>query len=86
MGCNISVGRKTADELNTKLEQATSAGGSVSVFGIPIGLGASGSSKHTDTSHVGTWDDASMTFKVEPKADASTATVLAVIGEKFSIS
>ncbi|KAK1672725.1 hypothetical protein BDP55DRAFT_731225 [Colletotrichum godetiae] len=38
LGYEIKVGALTAETLDTKLKQTTSAGGSISVSGIPIGL------------------------------------------------
>ena len=67
------------------MKETTSAGGSVSVFGIPISLGGSGSHTSEQDSHTATWDNASKTFKVIPAVDVGFATVIGVVGEKFNI-
>ncbi|KAK7697310.1 hypothetical protein SLS64_013658 [Diaporthe eres] len=85
LGYEISVGASTAETLDTKLKETTSAGGSISVFGIPIGLGGSGSSSKEKQTHSTSWDKASRTFKVIPKYDNNCATVVGLVGERFAM-
>lgn len=85
LGYEISVGASTAETLDTKLKETTSAGGSISVFGIPIGLGGSGSSTKEKETHRTSWDKASRTFKVIPNFDNNCATVVGVVGERFAM-
>ncbi|KXH43604.1 hypothetical protein CNYM01_02743 [Colletotrichum nymphaeae SA-01] len=85
LGYEIKVGASTAETLDTKLKQTTSAGGSISVFGIPIGLGGSGSSTKENQTHKTSWDKASRTFKVVPNFDNNCATVVGVVAEPFQI-
>lgn len=85
IGYQITVGAKTASTLDSKLKSTTSAGGGISIFGIPISLGGSGSRSTEENSHVGTWDNASKTLTVEPTSDTGFATIVGVIGEKFNI-
>ncbi|KAF2761537.1 hypothetical protein EJ05DRAFT_482408 [Pseudovirgaria hyperparasitica] len=86
LGYEITVGTKTASSLDTKFKQTTSAGGSVRVFGIPIGLGGSGSSTEEHNTHVASWDNAKKTFRVLPAPDNGFATIIGVIGEKFTLA
>lgn len=44
MGYEITIGSKTASTLDSKLKSTTSAGGNVSISGIPVSVGGSGSS------------------------------------------
>jgi hypothetical protein len=85
LGYEITVGDSTASSLDTKLKETTSAGGSISIFGIPIGLGGSGSSTTEHNTHSTSWDKATKTFKVVPNFDNNTATVVAVVAEPFNI-
>lgn len=85
LGYEIKVGASTASTLDTKLKETTSAGGSVSVFGIPIGLGGSGSSSKENETHMAKWDKANRTFKVVPNFDNNCATVVGVVAEAFQI-
>ncbi|RSL44901.1 hypothetical protein CEP53_011018 [Fusarium sp. AF-6] len=85
LGYEITVGSSTASTLDTKLKETTAAGGSISIFGIPIGLGGSGSSSKEKETHRTTWDKASRTFKVLPNYDSNCATVVGVVGEPFGI-
>lgn len=85
LGYEITVGDSTASSLDAKLKETTSAGGSISVFGIPINLGGSGSSTTEKNSHSTTWDKASKTFKVVPNFDNNTATIVGVVAEPFNI-
>ncbi|KAL2880410.1 hypothetical protein SGCOL_004127 [Colletotrichum sp. CLE4] len=85
LGYEIKVGALTAETLETKLKQTTSAGGSISVSGIPIGLGGSGSSTTENQSHKTSWDMASRIFKVVPNLNNNDATVVGVVAEPFDI-
>lgn len=85
LGYEISVGTKTASTINKKMKETTAAGGGVKIFGIPIGLSAGGSSTNEHNSHSAEWDNATMTMKVLPRTDTGIATVIGVVGEKFSI-
>ncbi|KAJ1328209.1 hypothetical protein MN608_07545 [Microdochium nivale] len=84
-GYEISFSDSIASSFDSQYKKAVSAGGSINILGLPISLGASGSSTTEKNTHQADWDAASNTLKVEPKADVQTATVLGVVGEKFSI-
>ncbi|KAM7210391.1 hypothetical protein V8F06_014222 [Rhypophila decipiens] len=85
LGYEITVGATAAGQIDTHYQKTVSAGGSVSIFGIPIGLGGSGSSTEESASHSATWDSASKTFKVVPSDQAGYASVVGLMGEKFNI-
>ncbi|KAJ3456627.1 hypothetical protein MRS44_016650 [Fusarium solani] len=85
LGYEITVGTTTASLLDAKLRETSSAGGSISVFGILIELGGSGSPTRRGQTHGFTWDRASRTFKVIPNYHNSCATVVGVVGEAFGI-
>ncbi|KAK4163792.1 hypothetical protein QBC43DRAFT_354274 [Cladorrhinum sp. PSN259] len=85
LGYEITVGAQTASQIDTNYKKTTKAGGRITIFGIPIHVGGSGTSTKEVNSHKATWDKASATFKVVPAQDAGYATVVGVVGEKFSI-
>ncbi|TPX18943.1 uncharacterized protein E0L32_011336 [Thyridium curvatum] len=85
LGYEITVGASTASTIDTKYKETSSAGGSISIFGIPIGIGGGGSHSEEHDSHKATWDSASKTFKVTPAADVGFATVVGLVGEKLNI-
>jgi len=86
LGYEITVGSKTASTIDTKMKETTSASGGIKVLGIPIGLGASGSSSQEHNTHTATWDNASKTLKVLPSSDTGFATVIGLFGEKFALA
>ena len=83
LGYETTVGDSTASTLDTKLNETTSAGGSISGFGIPINLGGSGSPTSEQNTHKTSWDKASMTFKVVPDFANNSATVVGIAAEPF---
>ncbi|KAG8408986.1 hypothetical protein J3459_010776 [Metarhizium acridum] len=67
------------------MKEITSAGGNISVFGIPMSVGGGGSRTDERNSHTATWDNASKTLKVVPGPDVGFATVGGVVGDKSDI-
>ncbi|KAM7217518.1 hypothetical protein V8F06_007149 [Rhypophila decipiens] len=84
LGYEITVGSGVAKTVDNYYNKTVQAGGSISIFGIPIGVGGSGSSTDEKTSHMASWDE-SKTFKVFPAEEAGYATVVGLMGEKFDI-
>ena len=84
LGYKVKFGTKLASRFDTKVKDTKKAGGSVKIFGIPIGLNADFNKSTEKTSHVGTWDNTSGEFTVKAIPDAGFATMLGVIGEKIS--
>src|ERR1700742_3009635 len=80
LGYEITVGSKVASTIDTKMKETTAAKGSLSVFGLPISLSASGSKTTENNTHTATWDNASKTFSVKPNSDTGVATVIGVVG------
>ncbi|KAI9898026.1 hypothetical protein N3K66_006386 [Trichothecium roseum] len=74
LGYEIEVGAETAETLDQMLQETENAGGTVTVFGIPIQLGA-------EDTHYTAWDKDSRTFRVIPNYNNNVATVVGVIGE-----
>ncbi|KAM0428832.1 hypothetical protein ACHAPT_006632 [Fusarium lateritium] len=85
IGFKIILDSAAASALDQKLKETTSAGGSISVFGIPISLGGSGSHTDENQTHEASWDSASKTFTVTPIIDNNCATVVGVVGEGFNM-
>ncbi|KAM7183141.1 hypothetical protein V8F33_013771 [Rhypophila sp. PSN 637] len=85
LGYEITVGSGVAETVDNYCDKTVQAGGSISIFGIPIGVGGSGSSTDEKTSHMASWDSESKTFKVFPAEEAGYATVVGLMGEKFNI-
>ncbi|KAL2673947.1 hypothetical protein Neosp_012393 [[Neocosmospora] mangrovei] len=84
LGYEITVGPETGSLLDSKLREASSAGGSISVFGLLIELGGSGgSTTRKGQTHRFTWDRASRTFKVIPNYDNNYATVVGAVGHPY---
>ncbi|KAM7194155.1 hypothetical protein V8F20_008075 [Naviculisporaceae sp. PSN 640] len=83
LGYEITVSDTIAQTIDTKLKETTQASGFVSIFGIPIHLGPSGSSTKESNSHTATFDSATNTFSVVPRFETGYATVIGIIGEKF---
>ncbi|KAK1460813.1 hypothetical protein CMEL01_15110 [Colletotrichum melonis] len=79
LGYEITVGESTAEILDTKLEETKNAGGSISIFGVHIGLGGSGE----DETHTYDWDLDSRTFRVTPNFDNNVVTVVGAVAEKY---
>lgn len=83
LGYEITVGPTTGSLLDAKLRETSSVGGSISVFGLIIELGGSGSPARRGQTHRFTWDRASGTFRVIPNYGIDCATVVGVVGEPF---
>lgn len=81
MGYKITIGSKTASTLDAKLKSIVSTGGNIRIFGVPISVGGDGSSSSGRNTPVGTWDNESKTFTVEPSSDTGFATIIALIGD-----
>ncbi|KAK7422459.1 hypothetical protein QQZ08_009511 [Neonectria magnoliae] len=86
LGYKITLGSSTASTLDQKLKETTSAGGSSSVFGIPISLGGSGSCTEENQAHKASWDSASNTFTITPIINNNCATVVGLAGECFNLA
>lgn len=85
LGYEITVSASVARTVDTKFKETTQAGGYVYIFGIPIRLGAGGSSTKESNSHTATFDSATNTIKVVPRFETGYATVIGIIGEKFNV-
>lgn len=85
LGYEITVSASAARTVDTKFKEVTQAGGYVYIFGIPIRLGAGGSSTKESNSHTATFDSATNTIKVVPRFETGYATVIGIIGEKFNV-
>ncbi|RSM14893.1 hypothetical protein CEP52_001056 [Fusarium oligoseptatum] len=83
LGYEITVGRSTARTLDANLRETASAGGSISVFGIRILLGRSGSSTREEQTHTISRDKNGRTFKIIPNYGSNCGTVVGAIGEPF---
>ncbi|RTE80740.1 hypothetical protein BHE90_004788 [Fusarium euwallaceae] len=83
LGYEITVGRSTARTLDANLRETASAGGSISVFGIRILLGRSGSSSREEQTHTISRDKNGRTFKIIPNYGSNCGTVVGAIGEPF---
>ncbi|RSL66499.1 hypothetical protein CEP54_003658 [Fusarium duplospermum] len=83
LGYEITVPRSTARILDSNLRATASAGGSISVFGIRILLGRSGSSTREEQTHTISRDQDGVTWKIIPNYGSNCGTVVGVIGEPF---
>lgn len=85
LGYEITVGDKTSRTIDAKFKETTSAGGQLTIFGIHIRLGGSGSHESENNTHDAKWDASTKTLKVVPKDDYGTATIVGIVGEKLNI-
>ncbi|KAK7921660.1 hypothetical protein PG985_009682 [Apiospora marii] len=84
LGYEITLAGSSAVRMDEFFTKSTSVGGSMSIFGVPISVGGSGSMMEEKSTHKAHWDAASNTLKVVPKDDSGTATVVGIVGEKFN--
>ncbi|KAG8533375.1 uncharacterized protein KY384_002158 [Bacidia gigantensis] len=85
LGYEVTGGSSTANNIDTKLKETTSGGGSISVFGILVNVGASGSKSTENNNHNATWDNSSRIFKVVPAQDVGFANIVGLVSEKFTL-
>ncbi|KAK0616715.1 hypothetical protein B0T14DRAFT_435058 [Immersiella caudata] len=83
LGYEISLGATSAAKVDSLYKQTTQAGGGLRIFGIPIGLGGSGSKTTETSSHSSSWDSATKTLTIKPTIESGYATVVGVVGEKI---
>ena len=82
LGYEITLGATAAAKVDSLYKSTTQAGGGLRIFGIPIGLGGSGSKTTETSSHRSEWDAASRKLTVKPALEVGYATVVGVVGEK----
>ncbi|KAI4637822.1 hypothetical protein J4E83_000640 [Alternaria metachromatica] len=78
----VQFSGNTIKEFDKQVSSAASGGGSIRLFGIPIGINAHGSKDKSDTTHRADWDSASGKLSIKPTPDGGFASIIAVIGEK----
>lgn len=81
IGYKVTFNSSIKDTFDRKVSSATSGGGYVRIFGIPIGFNAGGSNENSHTTHTGSWDSSSGVFTVEAKGEYGFANVVAMVGE-----
>ncbi|KAI9685687.1 MAG: hypothetical protein M1822_004247 [Bathelium mastoideum] len=86
VGLTISTNSTTAGQIQNYLQQASQTGGSASIFGYNIGLGASIDVSNTSTTGFDQVTSASSGSQVSiPPSDNAYPTLLAVIGEALPV-
>lgn len=83
LGFEVEFDGEAKDEFDRKINDTNSGGGSFRLFGIPIGVNASGSTETGSTTHKASWDKQSGKLSITATEDAGFATIIAVIGEKL---
>ncbi|KAI4956065.1 hypothetical protein J4E91_000275 [Alternaria rosae] len=78
----VQFSGNTIDEFDKQVSSSVSGGGSIRLFGIPIGINAHASEEKNDTTHKADWDSATGKLSVKPTPDGGFASIIAVIGEK----
>jgi hypothetical protein len=81
LGFTVNFGASLSKTFDKHVKDQTSANASLSIFGIPLGIGASFSKSTDTTTHYGEWDNASGTLTVKPTDDGGYATIVGLVGD-----
>jgi hypothetical protein len=78
----VQFSGNTINEFDKKVSSTVSGGGSIRLFGIPIGVNVNASEEKSDATHKADWDRSTGKLSVKPTPDGGFASIIAVIGEK----
>lgn len=82
LGYTIKLAANSSKQFDTAYKKTISGGGSFRIFGIPCGIGASGSTTKETNTHNLKWDATKQEITIKPTDNAGFATIVGLIGEK----